>query len=147
MNPIIVIAGFIVILAVLIYYLQSKNTEPEAPSDLEKPEINVIKVRDYEAQYKAEMEKEKVSEEPVSEITESEPVTETDDIASLNGVGPKYQELLRAAGYTSIKTIAESNPEKLYKTLLKINEEKGITKRPPTLQNIQEWIKSATEPQ
>ena len=152
MNPLIVIAGFGIVLAILIYYLQSRETEPEEILPREETEKNIVKVRDYVAQYNAEKAKEKPGKDPIMEESlPEEPTTEPaseeldkDDISLLNGVGPKYQELLRAAGYISIKAVAESDPEDLYSILLKVNEEKGITKRPPTIRNIEEWIKSAS---
>ena len=151
MNQLIVIAGFVIVLAILIYFLQSRETESEETPTIEKPEKNIVKVRDYVAQYNAEKAQEKPAEKPKTEVTPEESAEELlleepeqDNIALLNGVGPKYQELLKAAGYTSIKAVAESSPENLYSFLLKINDEKGITKRPPTLRNIEEWIKSAS---
>ncbi|MCJ7732200.1 DUF4332 domain-containing protein, partial [Candidatus Bathyarchaeota archaeon] len=153
-NPIAVIAGFVVLLAILIYYLQSREKKPETPRALkDSNERNIVKVREYDAQYKAEqakVEEEKTEEpkveEPILEKVTDEPVIvepDVDDIAELSGVGPKYQELLRAAGVKSIKTIAESDAEELHALLLKTNEETGITKRPPTLRNVEDWIKSA----
>ncbi len=147
MNPILVIAGFIVALAVLIYYLQSRGTKSEKGAPSEKSEVYIIKIKDYEAQYLTEKQKEKPVEEPVKQEPTTEPQIdkpEKDDIELLGGVGPKYQELLRTAGYTTQKAIAESDPMTLYEILLKVNEEKGITKRPPTLRNIEDWIKSAS---
>ncbi len=144
MNPISIVVVFIVILAVLIYYLQSReSTQQIIPQ--EKPEPNIVKVKDYETQSETEH-KEATAEKPVDEektIKTAEEKTDIDDIAELEGVGPKYQELLRSAGYTSIKLIAESNPEELYEKLMKANEEKNITKRPPTIQNIEDWVKAA----
>lgn len=143
MNPISVIIGFTILLAILIYYLQSRQPTTE-PTPLETPEPNIVKVKDYESQYEAEQ-----KEAPKTNLVDEENNPETrvitgvDDLAELEGVGPKYQELLREAGYTSIKSIAESNPNEMYETLMKVNEEKEITKRPPTLQNIEEWIKAS----
>ena len=142
MNPILVIAAFVVLLAILLYFMQKRKTEPEILPRAENESITekrVVKVSDYQAQY----EKEKKEETPTPETKITVEETSVDDISELEGVGPKYQELLRAAGYTSIKAIAESNPENLYTKLLETNEETGITKRPPTLKNIEEWIKAA----
>ena len=142
MNPILVIAAFVVLLAILLYFMQKRKTEPEILPRAENESITekrVVKVSDYQAQY----EKEKKEEPPTPETKITDEETSVEDIAELEGVGPKYQELLRAAGYTSIKAIAESNPENLYTKLLETNEETGITKRPPTLKNIEEWIKAA----
>ncbi|MBE0633542.1 DUF4332 domain-containing protein [Candidatus Bathyarchaeota archaeon] len=155
MNPIAVIAGFVVLLAILIYYLQSRERKPETPRAVkDSKERNIVKVRDYDAQYKAEqakIEEEKKTEEPevekpiLDKVADESVIVEpdVDDIAELTGVGPKYQELLRAAGVKSIKTIADSNAGELHALLLKTNEETGITKRPPTLRNVEDWIKSA----
>ncbi|MCK4317833.1 DUF4332 domain-containing protein [Candidatus Bathyarchaeota archaeon] len=85
---------------------------------------------------------EQVSEEPVE--TEQMPETGT-DLGELNGVGPKYRELLTAAGINSVKSITEYEPEALLANLLAVNEAQGITKRPPTLPLVKEWIQAATD--
>ena len=133
LNPIAVIVVFIALLAALIYYLQSKEQVIETAQV--KSEPNIVKVKDYESQFDAEK-----KEEPPAKAEEAAVV---DDVAELEGVGPKYQELLREAGYGSLASIAESKPMELYETLLKTNEEKDITKRPPTLQNVEDWVKAA----
>ena len=146
MNPILVIAAFVVLLGILLYFMQSRESEPDilprAENDSMK-EKRVIKASDYQAQY--EKEKKEEPPPPETEIEEKEIII--DDIAELEGIGPKYQELLRAAGHTSIKTIAESEPDALYSRLMEVNEETGITKRPPTLRNIEEWIRAASSRQ
>ena len=140
MNPILVIAAFVVLLGILLYYLNSREKEPEMLPQAENNSITerrIVKARDYQAQY----EKEKKEEPSTLEArTEEE---DFGDISELEGVGPKYQELLRAAGFTTIKSISGSKPDDLYTILLEINDEKEITKRPPTLKNIEEWIKLA----
>jgi len=88
------------------------------------------------------VETEQVSEEPVE--TEQMPETGT-DLGELNGVGPKYRELLTAAGINSVKSITEYAPEALLANLLAVNEAQGITKRPPTLPLVKEWIQAATD--
>ena len=85
---------------------------------------------------------EQVSEEPVE--TEQMPETGT-DLGELNGVGPKYLELLTAAGINSVKSITEYEPEALLANLLAVNEAQGITKRPPKLSLVKEWIQAATD--
>ena len=87
-------------------------------------------------------ETEQVSEEPAE--TEQMPETGT-DLGELNGVGPKYLELLMAAGINSVKSITEYEPEALLANLLAVNEAQGITKRPPTLPLVKEWIQAATD--
>ena len=142
MNPILVIAAFVVLLGILLYFMQKREMEKVLREEKESiTERRIVKASDYQAQY----EKEKKEETSTPETTNSE--KEIDDIAELEGVGPKYQELLRAAGITSIKTIAESNPEALYSKLLETNMETVITKRPPTLKKLEEWIKAASSHQ
>jgi cold shock CspA family protein len=67
------------------------------------------------------------------------------DLDKLNGVGPKYRELLTAAGIKSIKAITEYAPEVLLANLLAVNEAQDITKRPPTLPLVKEWIQAASD--
>ncbi|MBD3171997.1 DUF4332 domain-containing protein [Candidatus Bathyarchaeota archaeon] len=160
MNPLLTIVIFAVILGALLYYLQKKedvNEEILPSTGEESSDKNVIKVSEYQAQYEEEMNEEALQEEEQSSKEEKESVTESrekednddaveedfKDIAELDGVGPKYQELLREAGYNSINKIASADPEVLYEKLLEINEETGITKRPPTLSNVEEWVSSA----
>ena len=85
---------------------------------------------------------EQVSDEPAE--TEQMPETGT-DLGELNGVGPKYLELLIAAGINSVKSITEYAPEVLLANLLAVNEAQGITKRPPTLPLVKEWIQAASD--
>jgi cold shock CspA family protein len=85
---------------------------------------------------------EQVSEEPAE--TEQTPKTVT-DLGELNGVGPKYLELLKAAGINSVESITEYAPETLLANLLAVNEAQGITKRPPTLPLVKEWIQAASD--
>jgi cold shock CspA family protein len=85
-------------------------------------------------------------EQATEEPTETEQMPESaSDLAKLNGVGPKYRELLTAAGVKSIKAISEYAPEVLLANLLAINEAQDITKRPPTLDLVKEWIKTADD--
>jgi cold shock CspA family protein len=67
------------------------------------------------------------------------------DLGELNGVGPKYLELLKAAGINSVESITEYAPEVLLANLLAVNEAQGITKRPPTLPLVKEWIQAASD--
>jgi cold shock CspA family protein len=85
---------------------------------------------------------EEASEEPAE--TEQMPESAS-DLDELNGVGPKYRELLKAAGVKTIKGITEYAPEVLLTNLLAVNEDKGITKRPPNLDTLKEWIRTANE--
>jgi cold shock CspA family protein len=67
------------------------------------------------------------------------------DLGELSGVGPKYLELLKAAGVESVESMTGYAPEVLLANLLAVNEAQGITKRPPTLPLVKEWIEAASE--
>lgn len=79
------------------------------------------------------------------EVEPKEEPVEVENLDTLNGVGPTYQKLLRAAGIKSKEKLATMKPEELFKTLNDVNEEKAITKRPPTLANVEAWIGLAKE--
>jgi predicted flap endonuclease-1-like 5' DNA nuclease len=166
MNPLYVIGAFTLILAVVVYWLQvrqNKADEEEIKRVTPKKEISIVKkadwVADEEPEAVAEPEPEQIpepeqAEEPVSEpepeaTPEPKPEEETvpepmvDDISELAGVGPKYRQLLKAAGITSIAVVAGSEPEELLKKLADVNESEGITKRNPTMYVVQRWIEAA----
>ena len=86
----------------------------------------------------------KAEKEEKEAIKDHEPeVEEKNDLDQLPGVGPKYQELLRAVGIRSIEKLAENDSEQLFKKLIAVNEEQGITKRPPNIDNVEAWISLA----
>ncbi len=161
MNPLIIIVVFVALLAGLLYYLQGRqqkdNQDILPRASAEKTERTIVKASEYQAQYEKEKETEKEPEKPTQEPKpeEADPTTETpdsitepessedEDISMLDGVGPKYQKLLRAAGYNTIKSIADSTPEELYEKMLEANTEHEITKRPPTMSNVEDWVSSA----
>ena len=107
-------------------------TLTETPKGKEATEIQLI-------EKSIEIEK---PEEPIVEEKEAEIV---DDLDTLSGVGPKYQELLRSAGIKSKQELVKESPETLFNKLMSVNEEKEITKRPPTLENVESWINLAKE--
>ena len=154
MNPFLVIGVFTVILAVVVFWLQGrqdKADDEEIKRATPKKEITVIKKADWVADEESEPEPTPEPEavsvvepesapEPVEEPV-SEPIV--DDISELSGVGPKYRQLLKATGITSIAVIAESKPEELLKKLVEVNESEGITKRNPTMYVVERWIEAA----
>lgn len=157
MNPFQVIGLFIVILVVVIYWLQGRQdkADQEIRRIAPKKEISVIKKADWVADEEPEPEPEPLPEpvleleqvpEPAPEhvpVEEPAPVSLVDDIGDLPGVGPKFQQLLKAAGVTSIAVVAESAPKDLLMKLVKVNESEGITKRHPTMYIVERWIEAA----
>lgn len=110
-------------------------------TDKGKEAVNIKIVRD------GSDEAEEPEEEPVVEVEEdpeAEPETpEENDLKLLKGVGPKYRALLESASVTTCKQVAGYAPEVLLANLLAVNEKEQITKRPPTLAKITDWISLA----
>lgn len=67
------------------------------------------------------------------------------DLDQLKGVGPKYRELLVKASINSCNEVTNYSPENLLAVLLSVNKNEQVTKRPPTLTQITDWISLAKE--
>lgn len=154
MNPIIIVAGFVVLLALLLYYMYKEKAEGEAPPEKPRREPTVVKVKDYEAQLAAEepAEAPKVEqlEEPAPHLEEpmpqpEEPEAQTDDLESLSGIGEKYRALLRAAGIRSIIELASEEPAALLERLREANEREDLVKRLPRIGDTEVWVQRAKE--
>ncbi len=157
MSPIIVVAGFVVLLALMLYYMYKEKVEGEAAPEQPRVEPTVVKVRDYEAQLAAEEPAEESEaeqpEEPEPEPAEplpeapqtEEPETQSDDLKSLSGVGEKYRTLLRAAGVRSVATLAGEEPIKLLERLREANEREDYVKRLPRAGDVEAWVQRAKE--
>ena len=89
-----------------------------------------------------EQEEAVVPEDEVEKVPAS-----VDELDQMQGVGPKYQELLRAAKVKTIKDIAGYEPKALLEKLLAVNQEENITKRPPTLAKVEDWVEKAKNPE
>ena len=99
-------------------------------SELEKEQIKVSEGIDEKIEEKIEV--------PKAETT-------IEDLETLEGVGATYQKLLNAAGVKSVQSLASKDPEILLETMNAVNDKEDITKRPPTLSNVEEWISKAQE--
>lgn len=147
MNPIIIVAGFVVLLALLLYYMYKEKGEapPEKPGE----ELTVVKVKDYEAQLAAEepAEADEVEqpEEPAPVPQPEEPEAQKDDLESLSGVGEKYRALLRVAGVRSITELASEEPAALLERLREANEREDLVKRLPRSGDVEVWVQRAKE--
>ena len=148
MDPIIIVAGFVVLLALLLYYMYKEKAE-EAPPEKPRMEPTVVKVEDYEAQLTAEEpaeahEAEQPEEqEPVPQP--EEPEAQIDDLESLSGVGEKYRALLRAARVRSIAELASEEPAALLERLREANEREDMVKRLPRMGDVEAWVQRAKE--
>jgi small subunit ribosomal protein S3 len=108
----------------------------------EKDRVSEEDVETLELVEQEIVQKEEVEEE-IKEDTESKIVME--DLEKLDGVGSTYQKLLKATGVNNIENLASRDPEELLDNILKVNEKEDITKRPPALSNVEEWISKAQE--
>lgn len=154
MSPVIVVAGFVVLLALLLIYMYKEKAKGEAPPEKPRMEPTVVKVKDYEAQLAAEKPAEaheaEQPEEPEPETAEPEPQpekqeTQTDNLESLSGVGEKYRALLRAAEVRSIAELASEEPAALLERLREANEREDLVKRLPRMGDVEAWVHRAKE--
>ncbi|MCW4049543.1 MAG: DUF4332 domain-containing protein [Candidatus Bathyarchaeota archaeon] len=111
----------------------------ETPKGKEAQEIRLIEPG---SETPEEQEIETPETPSTEEQPEETPATE-EDLDQMPGVGPKYRQLLKAAQVKTIKDIAGYEPDVLLEKLLAVNQEENITKRPPTLANIEDWITKA----
>ncbi len=65
------------------------------------------------------------------------------DLFRIKGVGEEYSDLLEEAGVDTVVELSLRNPENLHTKILEVNEEKKLVRRPPTLNEVREWIEQA----
>ena len=65
------------------------------------------------------------------------------DLFRIKGVGPQFSELLEAAGVDTVKEFATRNAANLCAKMNEVNEAKHLTKRVPTVAEIQRFIDEA----
>lgn len=132
-----------------IFFHKSNFPRYEIPSIGQEVEFNVVETpKGKEAQEIKTIESSQDIIEEKETIAESIPAVEKqlkEDIPSsgldqIPGVGPKYQLLLQAAHIKNLDDIRQYAPEILMANLLAVNEEENITKRPPTLDDVENWI-------
>jgi NADPH:quinone reductase-like Zn-dependent oxidoreductase/ferredoxin len=62
------------------------------------------------------------------------------DLIRIKGVGEEYSDLLEEAGVASVVDLSRRDPEDLHAKLLKVNEEKTLVRRVPSLNAVRDWI-------
>lgn len=67
------------------------------------------------------------------------------DLFRINGVGPQFAELLEASGVDTVKELSHRVAANLNKKMTEVNEEKKLTRRVPTTDEIQKMIDQAKE--
>ncbi len=65
------------------------------------------------------------------------------DIARLKGIGRVYSDMLEESGATTISELAQCAPATLHATLRSINAKRRLTNRPPSLDQVTDFIEQA----
>jgi hypothetical protein len=58
-------------------------------------------------------------------------------------VGEEYSDLLEEAGVDTVKELRNRNPDNLYTSIIKTNEQKRLVRRIPSLKQVKSWVKQA----
>jgi predicted flap endonuclease-1-like 5' DNA nuclease len=67
------------------------------------------------------------------------------DLSRIKGVAGVFSDLLEQAGVDTVKELAGRRADNLHSKILEVNEAKGLTKRPPTLEMVGAWVDQAKE--
>jgi len=67
------------------------------------------------------------------------------DLFRINGIGPEYADLLEAAGVDTVPELAQRNPDNLHAALVRVNEEKHLVRRLPTVDMVHGWVEQARQ--
>ncbi len=65
------------------------------------------------------------------------------DIARLKGIGRVYSDMLEESGATTISELAQCSSATLHATLRRINAKRRLTNRPPSLDQVTDFIEQA----
>lgn len=65
------------------------------------------------------------------------------DLFRISGVGQEYAELLEATGVDTVPELAQRNAENLTVKMEEVNEAKKLTRRTPSLKEVEKWIAEA----
>jgi predicted flap endonuclease-1-like 5' DNA nuclease len=65
------------------------------------------------------------------------------DLFRIKGVGGEYAELLVCSGVDTVKELATRKAANLADKLAEVNREKKLTRKVPTLAQVEDWIKQA----
>ena len=65
------------------------------------------------------------------------------DLFRIKGVGEEYAELLEAAGVDTVPELSQRNPANLCSKMSEVNEEKKLTRQPPSEKQVSDWVSQA----
>lgn len=67
------------------------------------------------------------------------------DLFRITGVGQEFAQLLEAAGVDTVPELAQRNAENLTAKIEEINEAKKLTRRTPSIKEVEKWVAEAKE--
>ena len=65
------------------------------------------------------------------------------DLSRIKGVSEEYADLLERAGVDTVPELAQRNPGNLYEKMISVNREKKLVRKPPSQDQVEEWIGQA----
>jgi len=65
------------------------------------------------------------------------------DLFRINGIGQEFSELLEAAGVDTVVELATRKAENLTMKMEEVNTKKKLTRRTPSLKEVEKWIEEA----
>ena len=65
------------------------------------------------------------------------------DLYRITGIGSEYSELLEASGVDTVPALAQRNAQNLTEKLSEVNAEKNLTRKDPSLKDVEKWIEEA----
>ena len=72
-------------------------------------------------------------------------ITNMADLFRNKGIGQEFSELLEAAGVDTVPELAQRKPENLVAKMVEVNEAKKLTRRTPTVSEVEGWVAQAKE--
>jgi predicted flap endonuclease-1-like 5' DNA nuclease len=65
------------------------------------------------------------------------------DLFRVHGIGEEYSDLLENAGVDTVVELAQRNPQNLYESLVKVNQQKKLVRKLPTATQVADWVMHA----
>jgi predicted flap endonuclease-1-like 5' DNA nuclease len=65
------------------------------------------------------------------------------DLFRIKGVGQEFSQLLEAAGVDTVPEMAQRSAENLTAKMEEVNEAKKLTRRTPSLKEVEKWVAEA----
>lgn len=67
------------------------------------------------------------------------------DLFRIKGIGEEFSDLLEQAGVDTVKELRTRNCANLHAKLVEVNAEKSLTRRNPSMDEVEGWIAQAKE--